>query len=315
MLSPREAMSEYNQNHISGVSPSQYRPEFSVITTVFNEERNLDEFCSRLMTVMEGTGRSYEVIFVEDGSKDDSLERLLGLFDRYHLMRLIIFDGNFGQWAGMVAGVECARGEHTIFLDCDLEIQPEDIVPLLDAFDKGVDIVSGVRASRTGIQLWRRVLSVFGNLIIRRFLGIHCRDMGCGLKIIRGEVLRTRQWNPYRDFNPLPLFRKARSFADVSVRFEPRRHGQSGWGVHRLVRCYWRTFFSCFTHCHGVWNRLGICVFILGAICLFTGVSSVVISLGVLAMGILGQAFAHVLRHLDDPRKTPLYEIRQVLRR
>ena len=124
-------------------------PEISVIIPVYNEEESLPPLFERLFSVMEGMNRPYELIFINDGSRDKSLSILYALFQKHgRILRIIDFNGNFGQHMAIMAGFEKARGEYIITIDADLQNPPEEIPRLVEALDAGHDVVGTVRVAR-----------------------------------------------------------------------------------------------------------------------------------------------------------------------
>ena len=143
-------------------------PEFSVIITCYYEEKSIEEFYTRLSGTLESTGRSYEIVFVNDGSTDKTFDRLQSIFDKDPHVRVIMdLFSNAGQGCAITAGITEARGRHFVFMDSDLQLDPEDFPLLLAEFDKGADIVTGWRKERHD-SLSRVIPSKLANVIMRR---------------------------------------------------------------------------------------------------------------------------------------------------
>jgi undecaprenyl-phosphate 4-deoxy-4-formamido-L-arabinose transferase len=159
-------------------------PEVSVVVTVLDEERSLDELYRRTVEALVPTGRSFELIFVDDGSRDGSfavLERLHAADER---VRVVRFKRNFGQHPAMHAGLVRARGDFVVTMDADLQNQPEDIPRLVEAVEAGADVASGRRAVRS--DSWGRTLpSRLINGMLRRFTGVAISDFGCAFNAYR----------------------------------------------------------------------------------------------------------------------------------
>src|SRR3984893_5153434 len=182
-------MKEYR---LETVKPFESKPptlEISVILPVFNEEDNVERLNVRLTDALERLGRSYEVIYVDDGSTDRSLTKLRESAMRDSRVRVISLRRNFGQTAAMSAGIDHARGEILIPMDADLQNDPADIHRLLEKLDEGYDVVSGWRKDRKDKWLTRRFRSTVANRLISTISGLELHDYGCSLKAYRREVL------------------------------------------------------------------------------------------------------------------------------
>src|SRR4051794_35469742 len=164
-------------------------PALSVVVTLYNEAGSLEELHRRTVTSLEELGRTFEVIYIDDGSTDGTfamLESLHGVDARVHAVR---FKRNFGQHPAMHAGLSRARGGVIVTMDGDLQNQPEDIPRLLAAIDGGADVASGRRAARH--DSWGRTLpSRLINAMLRRFTGVAIADFGCAFNAYRAEVVR-----------------------------------------------------------------------------------------------------------------------------
>lgn len=244
-------------------------PEFSVIVPCFNESDTLEEFHERLTATMRAVGRSYEVVFVDDGSTDRTAAALREIHDRDQRSVCVTLCENSGQWAAFAAGISVARGCHFIFLDADLEVYPEDLPRLFEAFDAGHDLVSGVRLRRRGTQ-FRRTLSWFGNILLRLLLNVPCRDIGSGIKIISGDVVRMLPMDTYQPFCPLPWLFLARRGIDVPVRHFTRRSGASRWSFAGLLYNYW---FGIVVSIQYKYKRVSAFLLWIGSLLLIFGVS------------------------------------------
>src|SRR3972149_2264070 len=208
----------------------------SVIIPIFNEAASLDELHKRLTSVLENTGRSYEILFVDDGSRDGSMDVLRLLHARDPKVRVVRFNRNYGQHAAVLAGMERARGKVIVTLDGDLQNPPEEIPLLLERIEAGHDVVGGWRVSRRD-SLIRRCISAAVNRMISATVGIRMRDYGCMLRAYRREVveqiLGCQERSP---FVPALANLFAASVAEVAVKHETRHHGRSHYGLFRLLR-------------------------------------------------------------------------------
>ena len=299
-------------------------PEFSVIVSCYNEEHTIEEFYSRLTATMAQIGRSYEIVFVNDGSLDGTGEHLRAIFDGDSRVIVIELCANAGQWPAISAGFAAARGKHFVIVDSDLEVSPEDIPKLLDAFDKGAELVSGVRQNRSG-PLQRRMISRVGNFILYRLLGVGTRDFGSGFKIIRGDIIRRMGLDSHRPFYPLVMFADAKNVVDVPVQHSPRRHGRSGWTLGVMLRNYGPATLACYEKRHALLRGLGLVGIVMGigtgllvllVLLAFPGAldgKTRIFSLGSLVLVIMSSLVLWLsigLRNIRKPTTTPLYAIR-----
>lgn len=211
-------------------------PSLSVVIPVYNEERNLDALYARLTPVLDRTGRPYEVIFVDDGSADRSLEVLRRLHDTHRAVRVIALNRNYGQHAAVFAGLDHARGDVIITLDADLQNPPEEIPHLLAQVDEGHDVVGGWRQNRQD-PLIRRLLSWCMNRLTSFMIGVRMRDYGCMLRAYRREVVDIlRGCREISSFVPALANSFARSPVEVPVGHDSRANGRSNYSPFRLIR-------------------------------------------------------------------------------
>lgn len=209
--------------------------EFTNIVTSYYEEKSVIEFVSRLIATMRSTGRTFEVILINDGSDDKTFEIQTELFDEYpEVSKAIDICRNAGQLAAMSCGVNHARGSNLIFLDSDLQLDPEEIPQLMKKFDEGMDAVSGVRNERRD-HLLRRIPSLIVNIVTKRIALHPVSDIGCTFKIYRGSVVYPFEFGPYKLWNTAFVLRKCRDYAEVTVNHHERRFGKSGWTFRRLA--------------------------------------------------------------------------------
>jgi undecaprenyl-phosphate 4-deoxy-4-formamido-L-arabinose transferase len=211
-------------------------PYLSVVIPVFNEEANLERLYARLGPALKQIARPYEVIFVDDGSKDRSPEILRRLHSAQPAIRVIRLNRNYGQHAAIFAGLEHAQGEVIVTLDADLQNPPEEIPNLLAHVEAGHDVVGGWRQNRKD-PLLRRLLSKVVNLVTSRMVGVRMRDYGCMLRAYRREVVQVlRGCHEISSFVPALANSFARSPLEIPVRHEGRDHGRSTYKPFRLIR-------------------------------------------------------------------------------
>jgi glycosyltransferase involved in cell wall biosynthesis len=216
------------------MSPAAPPPRLSLVVPVYNEEGNVDALHAELTHVATGLGRPYEIVFVNDGSRDGTLVRLEALRARDPHLRVVDLDGNFGEAAALSAGFAHARGEVVVTLDGDGQNDPAAIPALLERLEPGVDVVSGRRRERKE-AFFRRVLpSRVANWLIARATGVPVYDCGCGLKAYRREVLAgARLPRGMNRFLPAILGVAASRVREVWVTDRPRGSGQSHYGLSR----------------------------------------------------------------------------------
>jgi glycosyltransferase involved in cell wall biosynthesis len=206
----------------------------SVVLPVFNEVENLDILHDQLQGVLLKLGRTYEIIYVDDGSTDGSLPKLQELAKADDNVVVIELRRNFGQTAALSAGIDYARGEIVVCQDADLQNDPEDIPLLLAKLDEGYDLVSGWRKNRQDHWLWRKGPSALANWIISRVVEFKLHDIGCTLKAYRRELLNhIRLYGEMHRFIPALALQVGAKVAEIPVNHHPRLHGYSKYGLSR----------------------------------------------------------------------------------
>lgn len=211
--------------------------KISVILPVYNEEANLVELNREIVSVLERNAYDYEVIYVDDGSRDGSFTVLTTLHAENPRIKVIRFRRNFGQTAGMAAGFDHASGDVIITMDADRQNDPEDIPLLLAKMDEGFDLVSGWRFDRQDAMLSRKLPSRIANWLISRITGVHLHDYGCSLKAFHKEVVANiRLYGEMHRFIPAIASAMGISIAEVKVNHRPRQHGSSKYGISRTFR-------------------------------------------------------------------------------
>lgn len=218
----------------SSDSVMQSSPEFSIIITCYYEENSIEEFYGRLSRALESLGRTYEIIFVNDSSTDRTFEKLKAIFDRDpHVTTIIDLFRNAGQLAAMTAGIAHARGKNFLFMDSDLQLEPEEVPLLVAEFDKGFDIVSGYRKNRRD-TLRRVIASKIANIVMRKVSGHKITDFGCTFKIYDGRLIRAFDFGPFKQFQTAYVYSRAQKVKEVPVSHRPRKYGKSGWTLRSL---------------------------------------------------------------------------------
>jgi undecaprenyl-phosphate 4-deoxy-4-formamido-L-arabinose transferase len=210
-------------------------PDVSVVIPVFNEARSLSELYRRTLAALEPGPRTYELIFVDDGSTDDTWRRLEELHEEDPRVHAVRFKRNFGQHPAMHAGLVRARGDVVVTMDGDLQNVPEDIPRLVDAVDSGYDVASGCRAGRR--DSWGRTLpSRLINGMLRRFTGVTITDFGCAFNAYRRDaVVPMLGAIGKQKFTKALVLSGGASVVEVDVRHAPRE-GSSRYSPLRLTR-------------------------------------------------------------------------------
>lgn len=212
-------------------------PQLTVVIPVYNEEPGLPALFARLYPALDALGVTYEVIFVNDGSKDRSAQMLSAQFEaRPEVTRVILFNGNFGQHRAILAGFEYSRGERVVTLDADLQNPPEDIATLLEAMDRGHDYVGSIRRMRQD-SAWRRWASRAMNRLRARLTRIVMTDQGCMMRAYSRNIVQLiNQCGEMNTFIPALAYQFARQPTEVVVGHEERHAGESKYSLYSLIR-------------------------------------------------------------------------------
>jgi glycosyltransferase involved in cell wall biosynthesis len=212
-------------------------PQLSVVLPVYNEEESIDLQYKAVLDAVKKLNRTYEIIFVNDGSTDKSGDLLKLIAKKDKNVKLVLFRRNFGQTAAMAAGIDHSKGEVIVFMDSDLQNEPEDIGKLLEKIDEGYDVVSGWRNKRQDKWLSRKLPSKIANWLISKVTGVPLHDLGCSLKAYRGEILR--QVNLYGEmhrFIPVHASWIGAKITEIPVGHHARQYGQSKYGIKRTFK-------------------------------------------------------------------------------
>jgi glycosyltransferase involved in cell wall biosynthesis len=210
----------------------------SIVVPVYNEARSLPELTSRLGGVLENLSRDYEIIFVNDGSKDETPKVLNRLAEENSRVKVLHLQKNYGQTAAIAAGLEHATGETIVLIDSDLENHPEDIPRLLAKLSEGYDVVSGWRQDRWQNQmLSRRLPSWAANKLISSLSGLDLNDYGCTLKAYKAPAIKgIRLYGDMHRFIPAYLAWQGSRVAELPVSYTPRKYGHSKYNLNRTFK-------------------------------------------------------------------------------
>jgi len=212
-------------------------PELSLFLPVLNEEPNLRLMHARIAEALNSLGRTAEVIYVDDGSTDKSLQILKEIADGDERVRVISLRRNYGQTAAMSAGIDAARGKILIPMDADLQNDPSDISRLLDKLNEGYDVVSGWRKNRQDKLVSRKIPSQVANKIISWIGGVPLHDYGCSLKAYRRDVIQdVKLYGEMHRFIPIYASWAGARVAEIPVEHHARTMGKSKYGISRTLK-------------------------------------------------------------------------------
>lgn len=310
--------------------------EISVVVPVFDEEENLPTLYRELTDVLQRYGRSYELLFVDDGSTDGSFAVLSSFHHADDRVQVIRFRKNFGQTAALAAGFDHARGAVIVTLDGDLQNDPRDIPSLVERLEEGFDIVCGWRKDRKDPYLSRRLPSRLANRLISLTTGVHLHDYGCTLKAMSAEVARNiHLYGEMHRFIPAVASWMGVAIAEVVVSHRPRHRGRSKYGISRTLRVLLDLLTVKFLlnyssrplqifglvglllggsgfamGCYLTWVKYGLGQPIGGRPLLLLAILLMFSGLQLISLGLLGELLA---RLYHETRSRPVYAIRQTL--
>jgi len=209
----------------------------SVIVPVYNEEENVAELHRRIVAALTGLPLDWEILYVDDGSRDRSFDLLAEAAGDETRVKVLRFLRNYGQIVAIAAGIHHASGEVMVFLDADLQNDPADIPALLDKLAEGYDVVSGWRKERKDAFLNRTLPSMIANRLISEVTGCHLHDYGCTLKAYRREVLKGfTLYGEMHRFLPSYAYQNGARIAELPVTHHPRTRGRSKYGIERTFK-------------------------------------------------------------------------------
>ena len=218
-------------------SPRGQRPELSIFLPVFNEEPNLRPLHEKLDLALNKLGRTAEIIYVDDGSSDGTLNVLRELARLDSRVKVVALKRNYGQTAAMAAGIDEAKGAVLIPMDADLQNDPADIIRLLDKLDEGYDVVSGWRKNRQDKAITRKFPSMIANRLISWIGNVPLHDYGCTLKAYRLESLENvRLYGEMHRFIPILASWEGARVTEIPVTHHPRTMGKSKYGLSRTFK-------------------------------------------------------------------------------
>jgi len=322
------------------VLPHNAPLQVSIVIPIYNEEANVRELVDRVGAALSRTGKSYELICVDDGSRDGSAAALEALAAERPWLKPLYLIRNYGQSAALQAGFDAAQGEIIVTLDGDLQNDPDDVPELLRLLDERpeVDVISGWRKDRQDRTVSRKLPSVAANALISRATGVRLHDYGCALKVYRADVIRgLRLYGELHRFIPALAAEVGANIVEVPVRHHARTRGASKYGIDRTFRVLldllWIKFLMRFLHrplqaFGGVGLGLGALGFLIlawltyeklalgkdigGRPLLLLGVLLALIGVQLVATGLIGELLTRIYH---EPQGRPQYLLRRAPRK
>lgn len=311
-------------------------PDISVVIPLLNEEESIPHLYRAVTDAMDAFGRSYEVIVVDDGSRDRSFALLQAIAEEDPRFTVVQLRRNFGQTAAFSAGFAEARGEVVITMDADLQNDPRDVPLLMAKIDEGYDIVSGWRKDRQD-RFWdRRLPSMIANQLISNVTDVQLHDYGCSLKAYRRDVLQhVRLYGELHRFIPALASQVGGTVTEVAVNHHARQYGSSKYGIGRTIRVvldlitvwFLGTYATRPIHVFGTMGLASAAMGLLigfyltflkiffeqdigGRPLLLLAVLLVVIGVQLITMGLIGEM---VIRTYYESQSKPIYHVRQTV--
>lgn len=209
----------------------------SIVVPLYNEEESIPRLHAAIVSAVDTLGIEYEMVFVNDGSKDTSFQVAAAIARQDYRLRVVNFRRNYGQTAAMAAGIEHARGEIVVTMDGDLQNDPQDIGQLLEKIDAGYDIVVGWRFNRQDKLVSRKIPSRIANWLIGKVTGVPIKDNGCSLKAFRAPLIKAIPlYSEMHRFIPAMASISGPRIAEIKVRHHARQFGQSKYGLSRIYK-------------------------------------------------------------------------------
>lgn len=218
---------------------SEATARYSVVVPFFNEQENIPALYMKLTEVMDALAEPYELIFVDDGSRDDSFKILSEIYEHDRRVNLIRLRRNFGQTSALKAGFDFAQGEVIVSMDGDLQHDPEEIPRFLEKIEEGYDLVSGWRYARRDHWLMRQLPSRVANWMMAKLSGVDLHDFGTTFKAYRREIIQEIQlYGELHRFIPALASTTGARIAEVPIENLHRRSGKSNYGIGRTIRVF-----------------------------------------------------------------------------
>lgn len=241
--------------------------KLSVVVCVYNEEENIKPQIQRIAEALEGY--EYEMVFVDDGSKDNTLKELYSV--EHPRLRVVELKKNYGQSLALMAGIDYAQGEYIATMDGDLQNDPSDLPRMLKiAEEEGFDMVAGNRANRKDGMVLRKIPSRIANYIIRSTTDVHLKDYGCALKVLKADLAKDLGlYGELHRFVPVLAHLEGARITQVDVKHHARQFGKSKYGLSRtfkvvsdlLLMLFFKKYMQKPMHLFG---NVGVALFMLG---------------------------------------------------
>jgi len=318
------------------VLPHNPALQVSIVIPIYNEEANVAELVERVGAAMLRSGKSFELICVDDGSRDGSAAALEALSVERPWLKPLYLIRNYGQSAALQAGFDAAQGEMIVTLDGDLQNEPDDVPELLKMMDQRpeIDVISGWRKDRQDRTVSRKLPSAAANMVISRVTGVELHDYGCALKVYRADIIRgLRLYGELHRFIPALAAEVGANIVEVPVRHHARTRGESKYGIDRTFRVLldllWIKFLMRFLHrplqafggvglalgATGVlilawltYEKLALGAEIGGRPLLLLGVLLMLIGVQLVATGLIGELLTRIYH---EPQGRPQYLLRR----
>ena len=307
----------------------------SVVIPLYNEEENVQELHGNLKAVLEKNSLEYEILYVDDGSSDRTLELLQQIQSKDSHVIVLSLRRNFGQTAAFAAGFDYSRGDVIITMDGDLQNDPEDIPKMLEAI-KNCDLVSGWRKKRKDPFLSRRLPSIMANWLISKVTGVNLHDYGCSLKAYRREVVKNlKLYGEMHRFIPAVASWYGVRIAEVETTHHPRKRGKSKYGISRTMKVVLDLITVKFLQSFSTkplqfFGPIGLLSGLLGFLIslylslekfltgtdiggrplLLLGALLIIVGIQFIGMGLLGEMMVRVYH---ETQKKPIYVIKKVI--
>src|SRR5580692_9819333 len=295
-------------------------PKYSIVVPFHNEEENVTELYDRLKVVMEAAGETFELVFVDDGSRDNTFWMLQQIASVDRRVVVVKLRRNFGQTSALAAGFDHCEGEYVIAMDGDLQHDPSDIPIFLQKLREGYDIVSGWRKQRIDNFVMRRIPSRIANWLMAKLSGVNLHDFGTTFKAYRREVVQeVPLYGELHRFIPALASAYGATICEIPIRNVNRERGESHYGISRTFRVFFDTFGALssvtglliafwmliekFVRGRNVMDEHGP-MLVFGAVLIVAGVQ-------LIALGLLGEL---QVRHFHEPTKRAPYTVDRVLR-
>lgn len=311
------------------------KPEISIVIPIYNEYENLPKLAGAILGVMDNMNRSYEVLLVDDGSKDGSSELLKQICEKYEHFKGFKFRKNFGQTPAMACGFDHAQGDIIVAMDGDMQNDPKDIPKVIEKLEEGYDVVNGWRKNRQDRFIDRKLPSMIANWLIGQATGVKLHDYGCSLKAYRSDTIKlVNLYGEMHRFIPALASIEGAEITEIAVDHHPRTFGKSKYNIMRtfkvildlLTVIFLKKFFTRPLHMFG---RAGLIAFFLGfLVCgylsvvkiaygvtigdrplLLLGVLLIIMGFQLISTGILAEMQTRIYY---ETQKKPIYRIKEI---